>query len=76
LKKKKTKTELFFGLIQLPLSKFFLELTPFTIGVTMIGYLITGSTFGWIFWKRGLLLAIALHIAFDIVFHIIGSPFG
>ncbi|PLX00106.1 MAG: hypothetical protein C0591_01775 [Marinilabiliales bacterium] len=76
MKKKKTKTELFFGLIHLPLSKFFVELTLFTIGVTMIGNLITGSTFGWIFWKRGLLLAIALHIAFDIVFHIIGSPFG
>ncbi len=66
---------IFFGLIHLPLSKNFVELTPFTIGVTMIGNLITGSTFGWIFWKRGLLLAIISHIAFDLVFHVIGTPY-
>lgn len=67
---------LFFGLMHLPLSKNFVELTPFTIGVTMVGNLITGSTFGWIFWKRGLLIAMASHIAFDLVFHVVGSPFG
>ena len=66
---------LFFGLIHLPLSKNFLELTPFTISVTMIGNLITGSTFGWIFWKRGLLVAILSHIIFDLVFHVIGTPY-
>jgi membrane protease YdiL (CAAX protease family) len=66
---------LFFGLIHLPLSKNFVELTPFSIGVTMVGNLITGSTFGWIFWKRGLLVAILSHIVFDLVFHVIGSPF-
>lgn len=66
---------LFFGLIHLPLSKNFVELTPFSIGVTMVGNLITGSTFGWIFWKRGLLVAIISHIVFDLVFHVIGTPF-
>jgi len=66
---------IFFGLIHLPLAKNFAELTAFTIGVTMIGNLITGSTFGWIFWKRGLLVAIISHIAFDIVFHVIATPF-
>lgn len=66
---------LFFGLIHLPLSKNFVELTPFTIGVTMIGNLITGTTFGWIFWKRGLLIAILSHIVFDLVFHVIGTPY-
>ena len=66
---------LFFGLMHLPLSKNFVELTPFSIGVTMVGNLITGSTFGWIFWKRGLLVAITSHIAFDLVFHVIGTPF-
>jgi membrane protease YdiL (CAAX protease family) len=66
---------LFFGLIHLPLSKNFVELTPFTIGVTMIGNLITGSTFGWVFWKRGLVVAIMAHIAFDLVFHVIGTPY-
>jgi len=66
---------LFFGLMHLPFSKNFVELTPFTIGVTMIGNLITGSTFGWIFWKRGLLIAIITHITFDLVFHVIGTPY-
>jgi len=69
-------SSIFFGLIHLPLSKKFVELTPFTIGVTMIGNLITGSTFGWIFWKRGLLVAIISHIAFDLVFHVIGTPYS
>ncbi|WP_417799202.1 type II CAAX prenyl endopeptidase Rce1 family protein [Tenacibaculum sp.] len=64
-----------FGIMHLPLSKNFVELTPFTIGVTMIGNLITGATFGWIFWKRGLLVAIISHIAFDLVFHVIGTPY-
>ena len=68
-------SSLFFGLIHLPLSKNFMELTPFTIGVTMTGNLITGSTFGWIFWRRGLLVAILSHILCDLVFHVIGSPY-
>ena len=66
----------FFGLVHLPLSKNFVELTPFTIGVTMVGNLITGSVFGWIFWKRGLLVAILSHSISDIVFHVIGTPYG
>lgn len=66
----------FFGLIHLPLSKNFVELTPFTVGVTMVGNLITGTTFGWIFWKRGLLVAILSHVMFDLVFHVVGSPYG
>jgi membrane protease YdiL (CAAX protease family) len=66
---------LFFGLVHLPLSNNFVELTPFTISVTIIGNLMTGSTFGWIFWKRGLLIAIVSHIAFDLVFHVFGTPF-
>lgn len=67
---------IFFGFIHLPLSKNFVELTPFTISVTMIGNLITGSVFGWIFWKRGLLIAIVSHIVFDLVFHLIGTPYA
>ncbi len=66
----------FFGLIHLPLSNNFVDLTPFTIAVTMIGNLITGSIFGWIFWKRGLLIAIISHIAFDLVFHVVGTPYA
>ncbi|MCB0745794.1 MAG: CPBP family intramembrane metalloprotease [Ignavibacteriae bacterium] len=42
----------------------------------MVGNLITGSVFGWIFWKRGLLIAILSHILSDIVFHVIGTPYA
>lgn len=69
-------SSVFFGLMHLPLSKNFVELAPFSIGVTMVGNFITGTTFGWIFWKRGLLIAIVSHIIFDLVFHVIGTPFG
>lgn len=66
---------IFFGLMHLPLSKNFVELSAFTIGVTMVGNLITGTTFGWIFWKRGLVVAILSHIVFDLVFHVLGTPY-
>ncbi|MFV9552379.1 lysostaphin resistance A-like protein [Algibacter sp. PT7-4] len=65
-----------FGLIHIPFSKNFVNLTLFSITVTMVGNLITGITFGWVFWKRGLLVAIACHVIFDLVFHVIGSPFN
>jgi len=69
-------TALIFGMMHFPITSNFFKLTPFTIGATMIGNFITGTTFGWIYWKRGLLVAIVSHIAFDITFHVIGSPFG
>ena len=67
---------IFFGLMHLPLSSNFVELAPFTIGVNIVGNLITGSTFGWIYWKKGLLTAITAHVAFDLVFHVVGSPYN
>lgn len=68
-------TAIFFGLIHLPLSKNFSNFTFVTISATMIGNLITGSFFGWVYWKHGLLVAIIVHIVWDLVFHVIGSPF-
>jgi membrane protease YdiL (CAAX protease family) len=69
-------SSIFFGLIHLPLSKNFVELKAFSIAVTMIGNLITGITFGYIFWRKGLLIAILSHIVFDLVFHVVGSPYA
>jgi len=68
-------TAIFFGLIHLPLSKNFSNLTLVTVSATMIGNLITGSFFGWVYWKRGLLAAIIVHIIWDLVFHVVGSPY-
>ncbi|MFY0714644.1 CPBP family intramembrane metalloprotease [Seonamhaeicola sp. NFXS20] len=68
-------TAVFFGLMHLPLSKNFSNLTLVTVSATMIGNLITGSFFGWVYWKRGLLIAIIVHIVWDLVFHVMGSPY-
>ena len=69
-------TGIIFGLIHLPMSNNYYELTSIVIGTTVIGNIITGTTFGWIFWRYGLLMAMLAHICFDIVFHVIASPFG
>lgn len=68
-------TAICFGLMHLPLSKNFSNLTIVTVSATMIGNLITGSFFGWVYWKRGLLVAIIVHIVWDLVFHVVGSPY-
>ena len=68
-------TAIFFGLIHLPLSQNFSNLTIVTVSATMFGNLITGSFFGWVYWKRGLLVAITTHIVWDLVFHVLGSPY-
>lgn len=68
-------TAICFGLMHLPLSKNFSNLTIVTVSATMIGNLITGSFFGWVYWKRGLLVAIIGHIVWDLVFHVTGSPY-
>lgn len=70
-----TITALCFGLMHLPLSKNFSNLTLVTVGSTLIGNLITGSFFGWVYWKRGLLVAIIVHVVWDLVFHVVGSPY-
>lgn len=69
-------SSIFFGLLHLPLSKNFVEVSSFTVAVTMIGNLITGLTFGWIYWKRGLIIAIISHITFDLIFHVVGGPYA
>lgn len=68
-------TAICFGLMHLPLSKNFSNFTLVTVSATIIGNLITGSFFGWVYWKRGLLAAIIVHIVWDLVFHVIGSPY-
>jgi len=64
-----------FGLMHLPLSKNFSNFTLVSVSSTMIGNLITGSFFGWVYWKRGLLAAIIVHVVWDLVFHVVGSPY-
>jgi membrane protease YdiL (CAAX protease family) len=44
--------------------------------IAVIGNLITGSVFGWVFRRRGLLIAIMSHISFDLIFQAIGTPYS
>jgi len=69
-------TAILFGLIHIPMSGNYYDLTPIVIGTTVLGNVITGTTFGWIFWRYGLIMAMIAHFIFDVVFHVIGSPFG
>ncbi len=69
-------TAILFGLIHIPMSSNYFDLTPIVIGTTVLGNIITGTTFGWIFWRYGLIMAMLAHFTFDIIFHVIGTPFG
>lgn len=68
-------TSLLFGLVHLPMANKFFELTPIVVGTIMIGNGITGVTFGWLFWRYGLIMAMVAHFFADIVLQVIGSPF-
>jgi len=68
-------TAICFGVIHLPLSKNFSNLTFVTFSATIVGNLITGSFFGWVYWRRGLLVAIIVHVVWDLVFHVVGSTY-
>lgn len=69
-------TALIFGLIHIPMSGNYFDLTPIVIGTTVLGNVITGTTFGWLFWRYGLMMAMLAHFIFDVVFHVLGTPFG
>ena len=69
-------TAFLFGLIHIPMSSNYFDQTPIVIGTIILGNVITGTTFGWIFWRYGLVMAMLVHFISDIVLHVIGSPFG
>lgn len=69
-------TALLFGLIHIPMSSNYFDQTPIVIGTIILGNVITGTTFGWIFWRYGLIMAMIVHFISDVVLHVIGSPFG
>ena len=67
---------LLFGLIHLPVAGIYYELTPVVVGTIVMGNVVTGVTFGWVFWRYGLIMAMLAHFSFDVVFHVLGTPFG
>lgn len=69
-------TALIFGLIHIPMSSNYFDLTPIVIGTTVLANVITGTTFGWIFWRYDLIIAMLAHFIFGVIFHVIRTPFG
>jgi hypothetical protein len=60
-----------FGAIHLPQLAAAGAATSFGIAGTMLGNTLVGIACGWLFWKHGILSAIAAHFATDVVLHVI-----
>lgn len=62
---------LLFGAVHLPQAAAIASLTPAVVGFTLLGNGIAGVVFGRLYWKHGLVSAMAAHFATDIVLHVI-----
>jgi membrane protease YdiL (CAAX protease family) len=61
---------LVFGAIHLPQLAGAGAATSFGITATMLGNIVVGIACGWLFWKYGIISAIAAHFAIDVVLHV------
>ncbi len=60
-----------FGAIHVPQLAAAGAATSFGITGTMLGNTLVGIACGWLFWKHGIISAIAAHLAVDVVLHVI-----
>jgi hypothetical protein len=60
-----------FGAIHLPQLAAAGAATSIGVIATMLGNTLVGIAFGWLFWKHGIIAAIAAHFATDVVLHVI-----
>jgi len=67
---------IFFGLGHLPATAQMTKLTGIIIIRAIVLNGILGTTFGWLYWKKGLESAIIAHFSADIVLHIITPLVG
>jgi len=61
-----------FGVAHLPAALQIYPLSPIVVGRTLVLNLLLGVPFGWMFVRRGLEHAIAMHFAADIALHVVG----
>lgn len=59
-----------FGAAHLPQLAAHGAASPFAVGATVLGNVLVGVLYGWCYWKRGLLAAIAAHFSVDLVLHV------
>jgi len=69
-------TALLFGAGHLPTLAMLAPLTVMLVVRTVLLNSIAGIVFGWLYWRRGLLAAIASHFSADIVLHVVGAVLG
>ena len=62
-------TALLFGLAHLPLAAELTTITPLLLVRTLALNGLAGLAYGWLYWRRGLLPAMAAHFTTDIVLH-------
>jgi hypothetical protein len=62
---------LLFGAMHLPQADSLVGLTPAVVAYTLLGNGIAGTVFGWLYWKHGLVSAMAAHFSTDLVLHVI-----
>ena len=62
---------LLFGALHLPLAASLVPLTGMMVIRTLVLNGIAGVAFGWQYWRRGLVAAMAAHVAADIVLHVL-----
>jgi hypothetical protein len=62
-----------FALGHLPMVVMLAPLTLFVVIRTLLLNSIGGIVYGWLYWQRGLLIAIVAHFCTDIVLHVIGA---
>jgi membrane protease YdiL (CAAX protease family) len=61
---------LLFGVGHLPTTAAVLPLTPLVVARALVLNGLGGITFGWLYWKRGLLAAMLAHFSADLVLHV------
>jgi membrane protease YdiL (CAAX protease family) len=62
---------LFFGLGHLPATAAVLPLTPIVVVRAIVLNGLAGVVFGWLYWRRGILTAMASHFCADLVLHVL-----
>jgi membrane protease YdiL (CAAX protease family) len=68
---------LLFGAFHLPqAAEFGGGLPASLVAYTLLGNGLGGMVFGWLYWKRGLVAAMAAHFAVDVVLYVIAPAVG
>lgn len=64
-------TAVVFGLAHLPAMSMYAELTPFLVTRTVVLNALGGVVFGWLYWRRGLEVAVVAHASVHVAFAVL-----